>query len=102
MAAEGLPALRDGVAPSRFNGAATGWPRKDASVRTVRPTWTCFNGAATGWPRKAVCDPCSLCGRMALQWGRDRMAAEGGGRGDEAKLKGALQWGRDRMAAEGA
>ena len=35
------------------------------------------------------------------QWGRDRMAAEGGGRINTVYGKYGRQWGRDRMAAEG-
>ena len=41
----------------------------------------CFhrvNGAATGWPRKVVVLT-RVVGGLERQWGRDRMAAEGGG-----------------------
>ena len=100
MAAEGRRQRERAGQPGRFNGAAAGWPRKDYDHS--RPT---AQGAR-------------------LQWGRGRMAAEGGrgarrerepvasmgprpdgrGRRRAASRPAAsltLQWGRGRMAAEG-
>ena len=107
-----------------FNGAAAGWPRKAGTRQRSRCWAGSFNGAAAGWPRKACRVPSyarevrasmgprpdgrgrdvSALVQVAyggLQWGRGRMAAEGGecvgGGGAEC----GLQWGRGRMAAEG-
>ena len=106
-----------------FNGAATGWPRNVAPKRWPNSGASSFNGAATGWPRNgrpSLRTPTAYC---SLQWGRDRMAAERGGRagawpwpaasmGPRPDGRGTLdlcrrncgfellQWGRDRMAAE--
>ena len=61
-----------------FNGAAAGWPRK-ATGSVGRPARAAgFNGAAAGWPRKAVEIWPTLFLMFVLQWGRGRMAAEGG------------------------
>ena len=123
MAAEGCRSTADRTAVVRFNGAATGWPRKARLGRALPNRRGRFNGAATGWPRKGG------AGRLpampsGLQWGRDRMAAEGSfvdgnlkawlasmgprpdGRGRRREKpphtkRVRLQWGRDRMAAEG-
>ena len=54
--------------------AAEGWC---ARCSLCRPP--CVNGAATGWPRKA-CSAQNGLTRSSRQWGRDRMAAEGGAR----------------------
>ena len=59
-----------------------------------------FNGAAAGWPRKVVAFLIAL-GSVLLQWGRGRMAAEGGQCGKRFRAQEWLQWGRGRMAAEG-
>ena len=103
-AATGWPRNASGtVLPSEsttgFNGAATGWPRNAAWPRPARSAATSFNGAATGWPRNvgAVCVVRALA---ALQWGRDRMAAERMSSTTLDGFGGMLQWGRDRMAAE--
>ena len=107
-----------------FNGAAAGWPRKELASANASPRGLGFNGAAAGWPRKAdgwSDNPLP----NGLQWGRGRMAAEGGpvmtsyhaeyvgfnGAAAGWPRKGVgirdpdpnkpLQWGRGRMAAEG-
>ena len=126
MAAEGRGRAPLTARRSRFNGAAAGWPRKVAAGRPPFAPNSRFNGAAAGWPRKADAWAIIKIGTMQLQWGRGRMAAEGGkGRLDRrrsprrfngaaagwprkgghanAGLRGnaGLQWGRGRMAAEG-
>ena len=109
-----------------FNGAATGWPRKAGDLP---PATACIDPPSMG-PRpdgrgRPRARPSSRRGYSNLQWGRDRMAAEGA-RPRRASLQssafngaatgwprkafqrshpivrsGFLQWGRDRMAAEG-
>ena len=111
--------------PWGFNGAATFRPRKAPARALSSSTRPCFNGAATFRPRKVAGGPRSAR-QVALQWGRDLSAAEGG-RGsarpcvDLGSFNGAatfrprkdhpplmdlgtraeLQWGRDLSAAEG-
>ena len=126
MAAEGDVAVSTRLAaadPSmgpRPDGRGRPWAKcRNCSV------WT-FNGAATGWPRKARWAAARSWSAPRLQWGRDRMAAEGSlaaftssasclpsmgprpdGRGRifmavaGSVQDSSLQWGRDRMAAEG-
>ena len=89
----------------RVNGAAAGWPRKvgrrcqctpiawasmgprpDGRGRCARRTAPCagrsrVNGAAAGWPRKEVIGHVAGGRGHLRQWGRGRMAAEGGTRG---------------------
>ena len=83
----------------RFNGAATGWPRNDFGARAASLASFRFNGAATGWPRNAGrpwgrAAPDASFNGAATGWPRNVV-------GRQAKLAiGALQWGRDRMAAE--
>ena len=58
-------------------------PRPDGRGRShtysyVNYTSVSFNGAAAGWPRKAGVDTSAMLLMWQLQWGRGRMAAEGG------------------------
>ena len=130
MAAEGPGPLRAPAACRCFNGAAAGWPRKAAhrahiAVRTVRfngaaagwprkvprPTPSLrrrpsFNGAAAGWPRKVRFAVIPVARQALLQWGRGRMAAEGGARGGEGNVAyrasmGPRPDGRGRWSARG-
>ena len=101
MAAEGMPAAAAVGAPHSVNGAATVWPRKATRVRSTTPPATGVNGAATVWPRK-VRSACScLASPLPRQWGRDRLAAEGGFPCMRGLSRQKRQWGRDRLAAEG-
>ena len=83
-----------------FNGAATGWPRKAVSrlqpCLTIRP----FNGAATGWPRKACAASHHLSFSRAFNGAATGWPRKAGIRAGR-RVIGSLQWGRDRMAAEG-
>ena len=77
MAAEGLWRYFRHHRRSCFNGAAAGWPRKGPSRPWRRRGSWGFNGAAAGWPRKGP-SPAGAKILSPLQWGRGRMAAEGG------------------------
>ena len=98
------------LSPGRVNGAAAGWPRKVDIMADQFLAYSSVNGAAAGWPRKVVQgrdgagDELASMGprpdgrgrppRRALgaftqawrQWGRGRMAAEGG-LGDEWRAR---------------
>ena len=78
MAAEGRACLASSLALLGFNGAAAGWPRKENQLREFRYSVSGFNGAAAGWPRKVRATQSSRASYGRLQWGRGRMAAEGG------------------------
>ena len=85
---------------SSFNGAATGWPRKAAAPVAAAGGDASFNGAATGWPRKV-----GALGVVAKPLVAS-MGPRPDGRGREYNAHyydsaDELQWGRDRMAAEG-
>ena len=71
-------------------------------LKTRRRDGAGFNGAATGWPRKVLPAIPTTIRQATLQWGRDRMAAEGWRAASAACSARPLQRGRDRMAAEGA
>ena len=117
-----------GRAPERRK--ASMGPRPDGRGRSLGPRRPCgairVNGAAAGWPRKAPASRTKKWPWMR-QWGRGRMAAEGGDAAVEADLYALAsmgprpdgrgrprsgsppcaslamrQWGRGRMAAEGA
>ena len=80
-------------------------PRPDGRGRSSPSPWSSasapdVNGAAAGWPRKDAFDSSPML-NLLRQWGRGRMAAEGKRLKDSAMTKGLRQWGRGRMAAEG-
>ena len=60
-----------------FNGAAARWRRKGCSSRSSAPRCARFNGAAARWRRKVRLIRDYDAGKVALQWGRRSMAAEG-------------------------
>ena len=106
------------------NGAATVWPRKVLKQNRLLQCIISVNGAATVWPRKDHGAEChkhkvqasmgprpfgrgrlkqgsETIGHRPRQWGRDRLAAEGGRVAQVRRGARRRQWGRDRLAAEG-
>ena len=100
MAAEGPCPFIPLIGLICVNGAAAGWPRKGGGGGGDAFASFGVNGAAAGWPRKAA--RAARPGRSLLASmgprpdGRGRMKT--GGRPLGGRLR---QWGRGRMAAEG-
>ena len=95
------PATLEAYRKSCVNGAAAGWPRKGVPGHPHRrPEQASMGPRPDGRGRLLLIDRDLLPCRR--QWGRGRMAAEGGPPGRAASDRGRWrQWGRGRMAAEG-
>ena len=97
-AAKGFPQI---TLKARVNGAATGWPRKAALtwIARLRTILASMGPRPDGRGREATSDkvlPSSQASMGPRPDGRGRRRASLGGR-----RCGGRQWGRDRMAAEG-
>ena len=101
VAAEGPGQFRAGISSRGFNGAAAWWPRKGQWLHVMAGT-----KIALQWGRGLVAaEGLSSSAHMGrpdkLQWGRGLVAAEGGEAINPWGLVQGLQWGRGLVAAEG-